>query len=268
MDRVETRELAYFLAVADELHFGRAAGRLGIAQPALSKAVQRLERRLGVGLFERSSRAVALTPAGRVLATEARYALDAVSAAVQRARRAAGGDPGLVLAMKPGGDAGMLPAVLAAYERDPQAVPVHVVFDADRARLLRDGRADAALLYDPGDDLRGLDVQPLLTEPALAVLPASHRLAGRPSLRMADLDGEPLHRRDDGVGSIDELMHRIALGQTVAVLPRSLTTPLRDDLASVPVTDVPASTLALAWPAHSTSPAVAALARAAADSRH
>lgn len=135
-----------------------------------------------------------------------------------------------MLAIKVGGDAGRLPDLLAAYQREPDVLPVHVVFGADRSALLRDGRADAALLYDPIDELRG----------------------------------ETVHRREDNaVGSIDELMHRIALGQLVAVLPRSLTVPLRADLAAVPVTDAASLTLVLAWPAYSTSPSVAALARAA-----
>jgi len=89
-----------------ELHFGRAAARLGIAQPALSKTVRQLERRLGVTLFERTSRAVALTEAGRVLSREARVALEAVSAAALRTQRAGTRAPRLILAMKPGGDAG------------------------------------------------------------------------------------------------------------------------------------------------------------------
>ncbi|MEV0838909.1 LysR family transcriptional regulator [Actinocatenispora sera] len=264
MDRWETRELAYFLAVAEELHFGRAAERLGIAQPALSRSVARLERRLGVGLFERTSRSVALTAAGRVLAEDARHALDAVSAAARRAQRAGAACPQLELAIKVGGDAGRLPDLLAAYQQEPGVLPVHVIFAADRAALLRDGRADVALLYDPIDDLRGFDTQPLLVDPPIAVLPAAHPLAGRTGLRLEELRGETVHRRDDhAVGSIDELMHRIALSQLVAVLPRSLTVPLRADLAAVPVTDAASLTLVLAWPAHSTSPSVAALARAA-----
>ncbi|TCO59171.1 LysR family transcriptional regulator [Actinocrispum wychmicini] len=266
MDRLETRELAHFLAVADELHFGRAAARLGIAQPALSKTIRQLERRLGLSLFERTSRSVALTPAGEVLAGEARHALDVVSAAVRRTQRAASPDPRLVLAMKPGGDAGLLPAILAAYHQEPQSVPVRVIFGDDRARLLHDGHADAALLYSPPDDVRGLDTQPLLTGPATAVLVATHPLAARSSVRIADIPGDKLHRRPTDtadVGSISELMQIIALGQKIAVLPQFLTTPLRDDLVTVPVSDIPATTLLLAWPTHSTSPAVAALARAA-----
>jgi DNA-binding transcriptional LysR family regulator len=275
MDRLGTRELAYFLAVAEELHFGRAATRLGIAQPALSKTIRQLERRLGVTLFERTSRAVALTEAGRVLTREARVALDAVSAAALRTRRAGIREPRLLLAMKASGDGGLLPAILAAYEREPEVLPVEVVFDADSARLLREGRADAALLYAPPDDLRGLDTEILLTEAPVAVLPTAHPLAQRSSLRMADLAGESLHRKPSDpseMKSISTLMHLIALGRKVAVLPRVLTTPLRDDLTAVPVADVPPVVLLLAWPAHSTSPSVAALARAAAThstrSRH
>jgi DNA-binding transcriptional LysR family regulator len=267
MDRLETRELEYFLAVADELHFGRAAARLGIAQPALSKAVRQLERRLGVTLFERTSRAVALTDAGRVLSREARVALEAVSAAALRTRRAGTREPRLLLAMKPGGDAGLLPAVLAACEGEPEALPVEVVFGADPAGMLREGQADAALLYAPPDELGGLDAEALLTEAPVAVLPASHRLAGRASLRMADLAGENLHEKPADPGamkSLSELMHLIALGRLVAVLPRVLTRPLRDDLVTIPVADLPLVALLLAWPAHSTSPPVAALARAAA----
>jgi DNA-binding transcriptional LysR family regulator len=265
---LETRELAHFLAVADELHFSRAAARLGIAQPALSKTIQRLERRLGVVLFERTSRAVTLTPAGQVLAREARRSLDAVDAATRRTRRTGADAPHLVLAMKAGGDAGLLPAILTACEREPGSLPVRVIFQTDRGRLLRDGRADAALLYSLADDLSGLDTEPLLTEPLVAVLPARHPFALRTSLRMADLRDENLHPRPGPstgpeAGSLTELLQLVALGQTIALVPRFVTTPLRHDLVSVPVTDAQPVTLLLAWPAQSTSPAIAALARAA-----
>jgi DNA-binding transcriptional LysR family regulator len=266
MDRLETRELAYFLAVADELHFGRAAARLGIAQPALSKAIRQLERRLDVTLLERTSRSVALTEAGRVLSREARVALEAVSAAALRTQRAGHRDPRLILAMKAGGDAGLLPAILAAYEREPEVLPVEVVFGPGPARMLREGQADAALLHAPPDELSGLDTEALLTEAPVAVLPASHPLAHRTTLQMADVAGETLHRKPTDPGamkSLSELMHLIALGRMVAVLPRVLTRPLRDDLVTIPVTDLPPVALLLAWPAHSTSLSVAALARAA-----
>jgi DNA-binding transcriptional LysR family regulator len=268
MEQLETRELVYFLAVADQLHFGRAAAHLGISQPALSKTIQRIERRLGVRLFSRTSRAVVLSGPGQVLASEARTALDAVSAATARTRRAGTPDPRLILATKPGGDAGLLPAILAAYQDETDVLPIEVIFGGDRVRMLRQGHADVALLYTPPDDLRGLDTETLLSETAVAVLPASHPLADRTSLQMTDLAGQTLHRHhpaDGGAqGTISELMHLIALGRTIAVLPQSLTEPLRHDLTTIPMTDLPPSRLRLAWPTDSTSPSVAALARAAA----
>ncbi|MEU8342762.1 transcriptional regulator, LysR family [Actinomadura meyerae] len=274
MDVVETRELAYFLAVARELHFGRAAERLGIAQPPLSRAIARLERRLGVALLERTSRSVALTPAGETLRDEGAAALDAVAAAVRRTRRAGGaGDAGprLVLAMKPGGDGGgLLPAILAAYERDPDAVPVEMLFGYGADRALRDGRADAALLYLPRHDVTGLATEELMREPQIAVLPRGHRLAGRAEVSMADLDGEPRPRgrgpgEGPGAGDGGQLMQLIALGRAVAVLPASMRGLLRDDLAAVPVRDAPPTTLVLAWPEASRSRALAAFVRSAAD---
>src|SRR3984885_8231519 len=144
MVELETRELEYFIAVADELHFGRAASRLMIAQPALSKAIQRIESRLGVPLFVRSSRRVELTPAGKALQEHGRHALNAVSVAVRSARHAGDTQAHLRLVLKPGGDAGLLSPILAGYAQQPDARRVDILFSgpADRADFLRDGRAD------------------------------------------------------------------------------------------------------------------------------
>src|SRR4051812_46241817 len=109
---METRELRYFVAVAEELNFGRAARRLGIAQPPLSRAIQQLERRLGVTLLERTSRTVALTEAGSVLLREGRAALYAIEAADRRTRRAGAVRPGLVLVTKAGASGELLAKML------------------------------------------------------------------------------------------------------------------------------------------------------------
>ncbi len=269
---VETRELTYFLAVARELHFGRAAERLGIAQPPLSRAIGRLERRLGVRLLERTSRRVTLTPAGETLLAEGGAALEAVAAAVRRTRRAGAAGPRLVLAMKPGGDGGgLLPAILDAYEREPEALPVEMLFGYGAADALRDGRADAALLYTPRQDAAGLATEPLMEERQVLVVARGHRLAGRAEVSMADLEGEVLPRRPhdpgpgDGpvVGDGGQLMQLIALGRMVAVLPESMRGLLRDDLAAVPVRDAAPTTLVIAWPEASRSRALAAFVRSA-----
>jgi len=270
---MESRELRYFVAVAEELNFGRAATRLGIAQPPLSRAIQQLERRMGVTLLERTSRSVALTTAGKVLLGEGRRALTALTAAERRTQRA--GSPKLVLAMKPVSDGGMLEKILAQFATDSAAVEVEMQICGigEQAALLRDGSADAALLRFPHDDAEGFAYEELFTERDVAVLPRTHRLADRESVTMADLADEQLphwpgHPANGGplVRDTSQLMQLIALGRTIALLPASSEPHLRDDLTCVPVTDAPTSTLAIAWPEDSRSHALAALVRAAVHS--
>ncbi|MEV0134267.1 LysR family transcriptional regulator [Dactylosporangium sp. NPDC050688] len=279
---METRELRYFVAVAEELHFGRAAQRLGIAQPPLSRAIRQLERRLGVDLLARTSRSVALTEAGAVLLREGRAALDAVDAAGRRTRRAAlaaTGEPGLVLVTKAGASGELLAKLLDAYAAEPGAVTVDVVLCGigEQERLLRDGRADVALLHLPFDSTSGLDTEELSSEGQVAVLPSGHPLTTRTSLLTADVTGLPdlpLPRwpcRDgsypDGPGpevrDNVQLFQLIALRRAAAILPDSCRAHLRHDLTAVPVLDAPKVTTVIAWPPHSRSRAVAGLVQAA-----
>ncbi|MFJ3766923.1 LysR family transcriptional regulator [Streptomyces sp. NPDC090082] len=276
---METRELRYFVAVAEELHFGRAARRLAMAQPPLSRAIQRLERRLGVLLLHRSAREVALTEAGAVLLREARVALDSVEAAERRTRRAAAEAPGVVLATKAGAAGELLAKLLDAYAAEPGAVAVEVVLcgPGEQEGLLRDGRADVALLHRPFDSTAGLDAEELRSEGQVVVLPAGHPLAVRSQVSMAEvtaLTDLPLPRwpRRDGsfrdgpgprVRDHTQLFQLIALGRACAVVPESLRAHLRDGHATVPVPDAPPVTTVIAWPPHSRSRAVADLVRTA-----
>jgi DNA-binding transcriptional LysR family regulator len=270
MDVADTRELRYFVAVAEELHFGRAAERLGIAQPPLSRAIRQLERRLGVALFERTSRQVTLTTAGEVLLAEGRKALDAAMTATRLTQRA--GRPRLVLAVKPGGDSGLLPEILAEYQTCPDAVPVDIAFGGrERAAMLRDGRADAGLLHRPRNDLTGLDSEDLLTERQVVLVPEGHPLARQEEVRMADLrDGPvPLWPDADGtepmVQGTGELTHLILLGRLIAVLPESARDRVPVGVACRPVPDALATTLVVAWRQQSRSRQVAAFVRAAVE---
>ncbi|WP_439945586.1 LysR family transcriptional regulator [Streptomyces sp. BBFR109] len=279
---METRELRYFVAVAEELHFGRAAQRLGIAQPPLSRAIAALERRLGADLLERDSRGVALTGAGAVLLREARAALDAVEAAERRTRRAAlagSGRPAVVLAAKAGASSELLAKLLDAYAAEPGAVAVDVLLcgPGEQAPVLRDGRADVALLHRPFDDTAGFDTEDLHTEGQVAILPAGHPLGTRAEVRLAEVTGLPelpLPRwpRPDGifpdgpgpqVRDHTQLTQLIALGRACAIVPETGRAGLGEGLVAVPVVDAPRVTTVIAWPAHSRSTAVADLVRAA-----
>ena len=274
MVELETRELEYFIAVADELHFGRAAVRLSIAQPALSKAIQRIETRLGVQLFVRSSRRVELTPAGAALQEHGRHALNAVSAAAHSARRAGDTQAPLRLVLKPGGDAGLLSGMLGEYSHQPDARRVDILFSgpADRADYLRDGRADVGLLYAPFDELDGLDHETLHVEDRVIIVPATHRLAARVSVRMSDLAGETLPRWTGipGLGGtgpevtdVLQMLNMITVSRMIGLLPRSLVDPVPAGIVCVPVADAPPSRLVLAWNENDRRPLVASFVAAA-----
>ncbi|GAA0519747.1 LysR family transcriptional regulator [Paractinoplanes deccanensis] len=273
---MEARELRYFVTVAEELHFGRAADRLGIAQPPLSRAIGQLERRLGVELFTRTSRSVALTEAGAVLLREGRAALDALEAAERRTRRAATGTSNLVLVTKAGASSELLPKLLDAYAAEPGAVPVDVILCgvAEQERHLRDGRADVALLHLPFDSTVGFDTEELSTEGQLLIVPAGHPLSGRTSVSMTELAGLPMPRWPGRDGTYPpgpgpevrdnaQLLQLIALDRAIAVLPESCRSLLPYDLRTVPVPDAPRVTTVIAWPPHSRSRALAALIRTA-----
>ncbi|SFI78879.1 DNA-binding transcriptional regulator, LysR family [Amycolatopsis sacchari] len=269
---VQTRELRYFVTVAEELHFGRAAQRLGIAQPPLSRAIRLLEQRMGLTLLDRTSRGVRLTAAGEVFLAEGRVALDAVAAAVRRARRAAATTPRLVLALKPGSDADLLQPILDRYAATPGAVPVDLAFSVgERAAMVRDGRADLALLHRPQNDLSGLDSEDLHVEGQVVVLPEGHPLTARTEVSMADLRGGTQPRWPESrpevtgplVSDTEQLLQLVRLGRMVAVLPESIRDRLPPGTVSRPVVDAEPATLVIAWHRESTSRHVAAFIRAA-----
>lgn len=269
---MESRPLRYFVAVAEELNFARAAERLGISAPPLSRAIRALEAELGVTLFERTTHSVVLTRAGDVLLAQARFALDALEGAGRRAQRAADPERKLVLAVKADGDAGLLEPLLERYAADPAAVPVTVRLCGwlEQPRLLRRGEADAALVHEPFDRT-GLDSETLIAEPRVAVLGAAHPLAARDHVLLADLGLRPgdVHRfledmRNEG-RDLAQLLTRVALGELVALLPASVADRYpRPGAVYRPVPDAPPSLLAVAWPQQSRSMATAALVRAAA----
>lgn len=275
---LEIRELRYFLAVADELHFGRAAERVGIAQPPLSRAIQQLESRLGVRLFERNRRGVELTAAGQVLVGEARIVIDAVEAAAQRTRRA--GRRPLVLAAKAGASHSLLQRLLAETAKHPEVPDVEVLLCevGEQAMLLRRGRADAAIMHRPVDDLAGFDTEDLLAEGQVAIVPAGHVLAARTQLGMDEirsvpdlpmarwpmLDGTYPEGPGPEVRTQSEIAQLVALGKALLVIPASSRAWQWPEHVAVPVVDAPEITTVIAWPARNPTPTVAALARVAA----
>jgi DNA-binding transcriptional LysR family regulator len=248
---IELRHLRYFLAVFEELHFGRAAERLHMAQPPLSQAIRKLEEELGVRLLHRTSRVVTATEAGRAFAEEARKVFSVLDRAVLEARRAGGLGTALRIGCVPSLPIERLLRFLGSLHArapDVQTRVTHLSF-LDQARLLRSGQLDVALFHDV-EGYADLQVEPVFPGERLAVLlPPHHRLAAEQTLGADDLREEilvsfprtanpPLYDRmlavldgagfsfqglrDAGGANERDLMLGVADGLGLAVVPFSL----------------------------------------------
>jgi DNA-binding transcriptional LysR family regulator len=190
---MELRHLRAFVAVADELHFGRAAANLHMAQPPLSQLIRRLEAELGLELFHRNRRRVELSQAGADLVPSAREAVAAAKRVAERAAEVADGRAGaLTIGFVGSAAAGTLPEIVRRVRADAPGLRLTLreLTSARQQVALRDGSIHAGLLRErpTGAGLRSAMIE---DEPLLAALPAGHRLCARRQVSVADLADEP-----------------------------------------------------------------------------
>ncbi|MFI9838851.1 LysR substrate-binding domain-containing protein [Nonomuraea sp. NPDC051941] len=191
---MELRHLRYFVMVAEELHFGRAAERLHMAQPPLSQRIRDLERELGVRLFDRNPHRVSLTEAGALLLEHARGVLERADAAREAMRRIRPGDSGVLRAGVPPDTTPMALRTLVATfaERVPDVLlELHELTTASQLAKLRAEELDVGLVRHPCDTV-GLESSEVVHRRLGVVLPAGHRAAGQEVVRLRSLDGSPL----------------------------------------------------------------------------
>lgn len=209
---MELRHLRYFVAVADELHFGRAAEKLHISQPPLSHQIQDLERELGVGLFHRTRHFVALTEAGRAFLEEVRHILQDTDHAVETARKAGHGEVGrLALGFGPTSEAGVLGKILSAFlsRHANVALDLHTLHSREQVEALLDRRIDVAFPILPVAH-RDIAAETIADEPLVVAMPASHPLARASRLRLADLRSEAFVRVAPDAGpAFHDLVQRV-----------------------------------------------------------
>lgn len=278
---MELRQLRYFVAVAEELHFGRAADRLGIAQPPLSRQIQRLESELGFELFDRSRRRIELRPAGVVLLERARDVLEQLDEAVREARRTSSGKRGRVVVGYPSslaysGLVGLLRAFRSEFpdvELSVRELPL-----AEQMEGLKNGQLDVGFVRGPVDD-RELAYECMRREPLMLALPADHPLTTRSTLTLESVADEPfvffprvrapaffdlLLALCQKAGFTPQIRHEapqadvlsmVAAGFGITILPASVRESRRADVAFRPFAGAPLTELLLAWRAGEGSPA-------------
>ncbi|RRA49467.1 LysR substrate-binding domain-containing protein [Acidipila sp. EB88] len=190
---VELRHLRYFVVVAEELHFGRAAARLHLSQPPLSQQIRRLEEILGYPLFQRTSRSVKLTDAGECLLERARRVLTTMQRDIDETRHVAEGEVGsLHIGFVGSAMLSNLPEIFRTFRETHPRVRLHL-YESFTSRVqegLQNGSLDVGILRD-SDVVEQLHTAPLYAEPYVAVLPATHACARQKSLAPAALQGEP-----------------------------------------------------------------------------
>jgi DNA-binding transcriptional LysR family regulator len=192
---MELRHLRYFVAVAEEHHFGRASARLHIAQPPLSRQIRDLEREVGTPLFERVPRGVELTAAGRAFLPEARLTLAQAERAQRTAQRAALGEIGRLRVgfVEAATYSGVLPDVLGFFRMHLPDIGISLLEmdPIEQVEAFRDGRIDLGILHSPPADAdRWLRVEPVYADSLVAAIPRTHRLAGRTRMTLANLADE------------------------------------------------------------------------------
>ncbi|MFD4537548.1 LysR family transcriptional regulator [Kitasatospora sp. NPDC058397] len=277
---VELRTLRYFVAVAEELHFGRAATRLHMSQPPLSRAIKQLERESGALLFARSPAGVTLTPAGTVLLDEARALLDRAERLRARVAAAAGAATLTVGILGDGTDPGIT-RLAAAFRRSHPGVEIRVRDTdlTDPTCGLRAALVDVALTRAPFDDT-ALAVRVLRTDPVGAVLRADDPLARRGRLELADLAGRRWFQFPPGtdprwqsywnggtpregpvVRGVQECLQAVLWNSTVGLAP--LGHDLPENLTTVPLADMAPSPVVAVWNDGDTNPLVRSFAEIA-----
>lgn len=219
---MELRHLRYFIAVAEELHFSRAAERLQIAQPPLSQQIRSLEEELGVQLFERTKRRVQLTEAGQVFLEEARLVLAQLERAVRAAQRASRGEIGrLGVGVNSSATQSFVPEILRVFrERCPCVeLVLHELASSHQVQGIRDNQIDVGFLWLLSVDDSALSFMSIWREPIVVALPETHPLAKLPQIPLQALVGEPfvLPPRQLGAGFYSLI---ISLCQQVGFSPK------------------------------------------------